>query len=168
MPVEFRNVDATPADDVRTWPYEALVTVIDRGLVADWQPVFAELRRSPWGRVARRVEQYLSYREPDGASTLFALAIERAREGVERADRAEVAARIREAVDRSGLTNRESARLVGTSGSRLSTYLSGRVTPSAAMLLRIERAAIGSQHASGCDPASPRAGGVVGQRRPSG
>ena len=142
MPLQFRNVDATPADDVRTWPYEALVTVIDRGLVADWQPVFAELHRSPWGRVARRVEQYLSYREPDGVSTLFALAIERAREGVERADRAEVAARVREAVDRSGLTNREFARLVGTSGPRLSTYLSGGVTPSAAMLLRIERAAL--------------------------
>ena len=30
MPVEFRNVDASPTDDVRTWPYEALVTVIDR------------------------------------------------------------------------------------------------------------------------------------------
>ena len=50
MPVEFRNVDASPEDDVRTWPYEALVTVIDRGLVADWQPIFAEVRRSPWGR----------------------------------------------------------------------------------------------------------------------
>jgi hypothetical protein len=141
MPVEFRNVDASPDDDVRTWPYEGLVTVIDRGLVEDWQPIFAELRRSPWGRVARRVEHYLSYREPDGVSTLFALAIERARIDVEQTDRAEVATRVREAVNRSGLTNREFARLVGTSGSRLSTYLSGKVTPSAAMLVRIERAA---------------------------
>ena len=79
MAVEFRNVDASPEDDVRTWPYEALVAVIDRGLVSDWKPVFAEIHRSPWGSVARRVERYLSYREPDGAGTLFALAIERAR-----------------------------------------------------------------------------------------
>lgn len=35
MPIAFRNVDASPTDDIRTWPYEALVTVIDRGLVAD-------------------------------------------------------------------------------------------------------------------------------------
>jgi hypothetical protein len=139
MPVEFRNVDASPSDDVRTWPYEALVTVIDRGLVPDWQPVFAELRRSPWGRVARRIERYLSYRQPDGVSALFALAIERARAGADRADRAEVAARLREAVSRSGLTKAEFAELVGTSASRLSTYLSGKVTPSAAMLVRIER-----------------------------
>jgi len=141
MPVEFRNVDASPEDDVGTWPYEALVTVIDRGLVGDWRPVFAELRRSPWGRVARRVELYLSYRQPDGVSTLFALAIERARADADQADRAEVVNRVRDAASRSGLPNREFARLVGTSASRLSTYLSGKVTPSAAMLVRIERAA---------------------------
>lgn len=141
MGVTFRNVDASPADDVRTWPYEALVTVLDRGLVRDWQPVFAEIRRSPWGSVARRVERYLSYREPDGAGTLFALAIDRARAETDRADRAEVAARVRAAVDRSGLTKAEFAERVGTSASRLSTYLNGKVTPSAAMLLRIERAA---------------------------
>lgn len=141
MPITFRNVDASPTDDVRTWPYEALITVIDRGLVADWQPVFAELRRSPWGKVARRIEHYLSYREPDGASTLFALAVERARADAEQADREEVASRIRQAVSRSGRTRGEFARLVGTSASRLSTYCSGKVTPSAAMLVRIERAA---------------------------
>lgn len=140
MAVRFRNVDASPEDDVRTWPYEALVTAIDRGLVPDWQPIFAELRRSPWGPVARRVERYLSYRVPDGVGTLFALAIERARETVEQTHRREVADRVRAAVARSGLTNAQFAELVGTSGSRLSTYASGKVTPSAAMLVRIEAA----------------------------
>jgi hypothetical protein len=141
MPVQFRNVDASPTDDVGTWPYEALVTVIDRGLVADWQPVFAEVRRSPWGQVARRVEHYLLYREHDGVSALFTLAIERARADADEAERAEVASRVRSAVSSSGLTNRDFAQMVGTSASRLSTYLSGKVTPSAAMLVRIERAA---------------------------
>lgn len=141
MPVSFRNVDASPEDDIETWPYEALVVTIDRGLVEDWQPVFAELRRSPWGTVARRIERYLSYREPDGVSTLFRLAIEEARRKAEEADRAEVAARVRALVAESGLTNAEFAALVGTSASRLSTYLAGKVTPSAAMLLRIERTA---------------------------
>lgn len=140
MPVVFRNVDASPDDDVRTWPYEALVIAIDRGLVGDWGPIFAEVRRSPWGHVARRVERYLSYRDPDGVSMLFSLAIERARDDADQRDRTEVAARVRDAIDRSGLTNREFARLVGTSASRLSTYVSGKVIPSAAMLVRIERA----------------------------
>jgi hypothetical protein len=141
MAVSFRNVDASPGDDVRTWPYEALVEVIDRGLVPDWQPVFAEIRRSPWGAVARRVERYLSYREPDPVGTLFRLAVDRARADAERADREAVAERVQDAVARSGLTKAQFAASVGTSASRLSTYLSGEVTPSAALLLRIERAA---------------------------
>jgi predicted XRE-type DNA-binding protein len=140
MTVRFRNVDASPHDDVRTWPYEALVSTVDRGLVADWQPVFAEIRRSPWGAVARRVERYLAYREPDGVGTLFSLAIEHARTEADRAARAEVAARVRTAVERSGLTRAQFAELVGTSPSRLSTYVNGQVTPSAAMLVRIEQA----------------------------
>lgn len=153
-PLSFRNVDADPADDVRTWPYEALVTAIDRGLVPDWQPIFAEIRRSPWGPVARRVERYLGYRETDGVSTLFRLAVEQARADADRADRDDVATRIRTAVEASGLTNAEFASLVGTSASRLSTYLSGKVSPSAAMLLRMERAA-------GLLPRSVARGGTI-------
>ena len=141
MPVDFRNVDASPNDPVDTWPYEALVAVIDRGLVADWQPIFTELRRSPWGRVARRIDRYLSYREVDGVGILFSMAVERARAAADHAHRAEAAARLREALSRSGLSNAEFAELVGTSASRLSTYLSGKVIPSAAMLVRIEHAA---------------------------
>lgn len=140
MALRFRNVDASPQDDVRTWPYEALVTAIDRGLVGDWRPIFDEIRRAPWGSVARRVERYLAYREPDGVATLFALAIEHARRDRERGERAEVASRIRAAVARSGLTNAEFAECIGTSASRLSTYVNGKVTPSAAMLVRIEEA----------------------------
>ena len=141
--LRFRNVDADPADDVVTWPYEALVTAIDRGLVDDWQPIFAEIRRSPWGPVARRVERYLGYRDPDGVSRLFALAVEKAREAHEAAERAEVVQRIRAAVERAGVTKAEFAASVGTSASRLSTYLSGKVVPSAALLVRIERTADG-------------------------
>lgn len=138
MPVVFRNVDAALSDHVTSWPYEALVTVIDTGLVDDWQPLISEVRRSPWGEVARRVERYLSYREPDGVGAFFALAIDRARELTELAERDVVAERVRGAVEQSALTNAAFARLVGTSASRLSTYATGSVTPSAAMLIRIE------------------------------
>lgn len=139
--LRFRNVDADPTDDVRTWPYEALATAIDRGLVSDWQPMFAEVRRSPWGDVARRIERHCDLREPDGVTTLFRLAVERARETADSTDRDAVARRVRRAIDRSGLTQARFADRVGTSASRLSTYASGKVTPSAAMLVRIERLA---------------------------
>jgi ribosome-binding protein aMBF1 (putative translation factor) len=139
MTVRFRNVDASPTDDVTTWPYEALVAAIERGLVDDWRPIFAEVRRQPWGSVARRVEQVAGSTDDAPTGRLFTLAVQRARADTEAADRAEVAARIRAAVAASGLTASEFALMVGTSASRLSTYTNGRVVPSAAMLVRIER-----------------------------
>lgn len=141
MNLTFRNVDARPDDAVDTWPYEALVTAIDRGLVPDWRPIFAEIRRWPWGATARRIERYLAYREPDGVSTLFRLAVDRARADAERDEGREVARRVREAVSRSGLTADAFARLVGTSPSRLSTYANGHVVPAATLLVRIEATA---------------------------
>ena len=60
--------------------------------------------------------------------------------GAQEQERADVARRVREAIDRSGLTASDFALQVGTSASRLSTYASGRVMPSASMLLRIDRA----------------------------
>ena len=137
MPSTFRNVDASPDDDVRTWPYEAIVSTIDRGLVSDWQPLIVEIRRWPWGTVARRIDRYLEYRESDGASASSA---QRSIVPAKR-HRDEVAARVADAVARSGLTNAGFVELVGTSASRLSTYLRATVVPSAAMLIRIERTA---------------------------
>lgn len=144
--LQFRNVDASPSDDVTTWPYEAIVTAIERGLVPDWKPLFAEIRRSPWGPVARRIERHVSRPPDDGverdaASTLFRLAIEAARTDAAAQERAEVAERVRAAITRSGLTAAQFAALVGTSASRLSTYATGRFTPSAAMLVGMERPA---------------------------
>ena len=104
MALRFRNVDASPTDDVTTWPYEGLVAAIDRGLVPDWQPIFAEVRRAPWGSVARRVERSLLYRPHDGVSRLFELAVARARDDADSLDRAEVARRVRAAIDASGTT----------------------------------------------------------------
>ncbi|MCB1027851.1 MAG: helix-turn-helix transcriptional regulator [Microthrixaceae bacterium] len=136
--LRFRNVDADPGDDVATWPFEAIVAVIDRGLIRDWQPVFAEIRRAPWGKVARSIERYLDESDHDRSTVLFQLAIERARLATEAAEKAEVAERVRAAVARSGLTSAGFASEVGTSASRLSTYATGSVTPSASMLIRIE------------------------------
>jgi hypothetical protein len=139
MALAFRNVDASPQDDVTTWPYEAIVTTLERGLVPDWQPLFVEIRRHPWGSVARKVERLLSYESIQGVGPLFTRAIAEARDAAERRDREEVAQRVRAAVADSGLTAAKFAADAGTSGSRLSTYMNGKVTPSAAMLVRIER-----------------------------
>jgi transcriptional regulator with XRE-family HTH domain len=65
--------------------------------------------------------------------------LSRARARAEAEERAAVAAAIRDAVERSGLTQAEFASRIGTSSSRLSTYAAGKVTPSATLMLRISR-----------------------------
>lgn len=141
MALQFRNVDVSPTDPVNTWPYEALVTAIERGLVPDWQPIFAELKASPWGPVSRKIERYLRYAPRNGITTLFQLAVDSARAERESAERAEVVAQVRAAIASSGLTAAQFADLIGTSASRLSTYATGSVCPSAHMLLRIKHTA---------------------------
>ncbi len=142
MTVTFRNVDASPADDVRTWPYEAIVIVLERGLVADWQPLIDEVRVRPYGEVARALESYVSYAEPSGITRLCELVIASARTDLDARDRREVADRVQRAIALSGVSAREFAAALGTSASRLSTYANGKVVPSSAMLMRMEREAV--------------------------
>jgi len=62
-----------------------------------------------------------------------------ARQEVAAAERAAVAREVAELVENSGLSRAEFATRVGTSTSRLSTYITGKVTPSAALMLRMRR-----------------------------
>lgn len=139
MSLTFRNVDADPTDPVETWPYEALVAAIERGSVRDWARVVGAIRRDPWGDVARSIEDYLGYADRSGVSALMRRALDRSRSAADAADRAAVAARVRDLVAQSGLTAAQFASRIGTSASRLSTYASGKVVPSAALLMRMER-----------------------------
>ncbi len=93
MTLAFRNVDADPADPVRTWPFEALVTAIERGTVRDWARISVVLKGDPRGDVTRAVEDYLSYADRSGATQLLRRAIDQARANRDAADRARIAAR---------------------------------------------------------------------------
>lgn len=141
MALQFRNVDADPSDPVETWPYEALVTALERGSLRDWRRIAKQLRANPWGQVARDVSAYLAYERPYGVAPLMENALRRARADRAAAERAEVAASIRSWVARSGLSRAEFAAAVGTSESRFSTYCSGTVTPSAALYIRMRNIA---------------------------
>ena len=143
MTTAFRHVDVDPASPVGSWPYEALVTVIERGSIGDWARLTREIRRDPWGPVARQVELYLTYAQPWGVGPLLQRAVASARAAAEADERAAVAREVRGLIDASGLTAAGFASRIGTSRSRLSTYCTGRVTPSAALLVRMRRVARG-------------------------
>jgi DNA-binding transcriptional regulator YiaG len=92
---------------------------------------------APWGPVARQVEEILSYSRPYGVANAMERVIQRAREEAERSERETVATEIDGLVCESGLSRTEFASRIGTSASRLSTYVTGKVTPSAALLVRM-------------------------------
>jgi DNA-binding transcriptional regulator YiaG len=137
----FRNVDVRPGAPVSDWPMEAIQTALERGDLSSWRPLAAAIRAQPWGAVARRIEEVLGYSRPYGISAAMERVIVSARQEAEDAERREIAAEIGRLIRDSGLSRAEFASRAGTSASRLSTYATGKVTPSAALMLRMGRVA---------------------------
>jgi len=135
----FRNVDASPEDPVADWPLEAIQTALERGGLSDWRRLAEAIGAQPWGPVARRIEAILSYNRPYGVTEAMQRTIDRARHEAEQTEREAVAGEVGLLLARSGLTRAEFASRIGTSASRLSTYATGRVTPSAALMVRMRR-----------------------------
>lgn len=141
MPLRFRSLDSDPSAPVEQWPYEGLVAAIERGGLPHWRRIASAIRRDPWGRVARSVEDYAGYAEASGAVALLTRAVTRARAEAAAQEGAEVAAEVRDLVARSCLSRADFATAIGTSPPRLSTYCTGAVTPSAALMVRMRRVA---------------------------
>jgi DNA-binding transcriptional regulator YiaG len=86
---------------------------------------------------------------PYGTTELLTTVIERARQDAADAEREQVAGEIRDLVARSGLSKQDFALRLGTSRPRLSAYMSGKVTPSAALMLRMRRITAQAQAGDG-------------------
>ncbi len=141
MSLGFRNLDITPDAPVSSWPTEAVQAALERGDLEHWRRIVAEVKRDPWGRIARQLEEVLSHSRPYGIADAMDVALARARRRAEDAEREQVAAEVRDAIARSGLSRAEFASRIGTSTSRLSTYATGKVTPSASLMVRMRRVA---------------------------
>lgn len=141
----FRNLDVSPDQPVSEWPLEAIQTALERGSLSDWRRLASEIRDQPWGPVARDVEEVLTYSRPYGVAPLMERVIAAARDAAEAAERQAVAKEVAQLILDSGLSRAEFASRIGTSASRLSTYVTGRVTPSGALLVRMRRASKGSR-----------------------
>lgn len=140
----FRNVDASPDDPVSLWPQEAIQTALERGSISHWRRLARAILAEPWGSVARRIEEVLEYSRPYGVADVMERIIAEARESAEAEERQAVAAEIQRLIEASGLTRAEFASHIGTSTSRLSTYATGKVTPSAALLVRMQAVSAGA------------------------
>jgi ribosome-binding protein aMBF1 (putative translation factor) len=137
----FRNVDVSPDDPVEVWPLEAIQTALERGSLKHWRRLAAAIKAQPWGPVARDVEDVLTFSRPYGVAKVMERVIDKARHDAEAAERASVAAEVQRLIENSGLSRGDFASRIGTSASRLSTYATGKVTPSAALLVRMKSVA---------------------------
>lgn len=133
------NIDARP---VEVWPTSAIRAALESGDITVWQRIVVAIKRDPFGRTARQVEEVLNAAAPQGLSGIsraLAEVLSRTRAHLDNAERAEVARHIRSLLDRSGLTQAEFASRIGVPADDLVIYLEGRVSPSASLVIRMRR-----------------------------
>jgi len=137
--LKFRNITASPDDPVETWPFEGILAAVERGTLPDWRRLAKAIQADPWGLVAQQVLEAVRLVRPYGTADLLEGVVARARKLAADSERSEVAAEVRRLVNDSGLPRNDFADRIGTSRSRLSTYMSGKVVPSAALMVRMRR-----------------------------
>ena len=132
LPDQPAGVPTTPADVRR---------LVEDGGIVGWRDALAVAAANPWGPEVSGLAELAQAAGLPEVRALVEWTAELYRERHEEAERLEVAQEIRRLVAISGCSQRQFARYVGTSPSRLSTYVNGLVTPSAAMMVRINRSA---------------------------
>ncbi|GAA4377203.1 helix-turn-helix domain-containing protein [Agromyces bauzanensis] len=132
--MRFRNLTVTPDDPVDAWGVEGILAAIDRGGASDWAKVARAVEAAPYGPVAADLDEALEVAESAGAAALLRSVLEVARATPEE----RTVRRLRSLARATDLSQRELAERLGTSRSRLNSYLNGAVTPSAAVVTRLE------------------------------
>lgn len=124
---------------VEFWSTAAIHSALQSGDIATWKRIAAALKRDPYGRTARQVEEILRGTRPVGIAKALWEVLERARTHLEANERAEVARHVKLLMDRSGLVQQEFASRIGVAPEDLATYLDGSVSPSASLMIRMRR-----------------------------
>jgi hypothetical protein len=136
---EQRRPEGDHDQPVEFWPTAAIRSALQSGDIDTWKRIAAALKRDPYGRTARQVEEILEGTRPYGISKALWEVLERARTHLEANERAEVARHVRLLIDRSGLNQDEFASRVGVAPEDLTAYLDGTTSPSASLMIRIRR-----------------------------
>ena len=136
-----RGPARTPDGDrpVEVWPTSAIRSVLEGGDIATWKQIAVAIKRDPYGRTARQVEEVLESSHPYGISKALAEVLARAREHLEANERAEVARHVRVLVERSGLKLPEFASRFGVPIDEVDAFLEGTTSPSASLMIRMRR-----------------------------
>ena len=124
---------------VEFWPTVLIRAALESGDIAIWQRIVLAIKRDPYGRTARQVEEVLETAAPYGISQALNEVLVRARNHLEANERAEGARQVRLLLERSGLATQEFASRIGVDPGHLATYLDGTVSPPASLMIRMRR-----------------------------
>lgn len=126
---------------VEFWPTAAIRAALETDDLAVWQRIVAAIKRDPFGRTARQVEEVLETARPYGVSKALSEVLSRTREHMEANERAEVARHIRALLEKSGLGQQEFASRIGVPTADFTTYLTGAASPAASLMVRMSKLA---------------------------
>jgi hypothetical protein len=132
MPLRFRNIDATPDDPVDAWGFEGMLAAIDRGYAADWRKLIEAVAVDPSLRAV-----YEDARAAAESQATVAL-LDAALAARSRSAQEEARDRLRAAFRATRLTQAQLAARLETSRPRMTSYLSGGVTPAMDVLVGVE------------------------------
>lgn len=141
---------------VEFWPTAAIRAALETDDLTVWQRIVVAIKRDPYGRTARQVEEVLETARPYGVSKALSEVLHRTREHLEANECAEVARHIQALMERSGLGPAEFASRIGVPTEQFTKYLTGTTSPSASLMIRMRRlsdrfAKMRSQRPSGND-----------------
>ena len=129
-------VDQRP---VEFWPTSAIRAALETDDLTVWQRIVVAIKRDPYGRTARQVEEVLESAQPYGVSKALAEVLTRTRANLEANECAEVSRHILMLLQRSGLVQQEFASRIGIPNDEFAAYLSGSTSPAASLMIRMRR-----------------------------
>lgn len=124
---------------VEFWPTAAIRAALESDDLNVWQRIVVAIKRDPYGRTARQVEEVLETARPYGVSRAMSEVLIRTREHLEANECAEVARHVHLLLERSGLGEQEFASRIGVPAEDFAAYLRGSVSPAASLMIRMGR-----------------------------
>ena len=124
---------------VEFWPTASIRSALETGDITIWQRIVVAIKRDPYGRTARQVEEVLETAAPQGISKALNEVLVRARSHLEANERAEAARHVQLLLERSGLGEQEFSSRIGVSREDLTAYLDATVSPAASLMIRMRR-----------------------------
>lgn len=138
-PAAARSRQPVDTRPVEFWPTSSIRAALETDDLMVWQRIVGAIKRDPYGRTARQVEEVLETARPYGVSMALSEVLTRTRGSLDANECAEVARHVDLLLQRSGLGEQEFASRIGVPADEFAAYLAGSTSPSASLMIRMRR-----------------------------